>query len=201
MEGKEIEKDLSYVDKLPKYDIILADPCWKYNLRSGDTTFGKGAGLHYDMLATQSICDLNIQRICNKNCMLFMWVTCPELLLGGKAVLEAWGFKYKTVAFTWVKTNKNKGNFCVLPGYYTGSNIELCLLGVKGKPFKPDTKLVSQIVVAPRMEHSRKPNEVHEKIDLMYCNSNLKKAELFARREYPNWDCYGLELGHDFRDW
>jgi len=49
-------------------------------------------------------------------------------------VIKAWGFEYKTVGFTWVKTNpkNNKPFFGV--GWYTKSNAEVCLIG--GKTYK-----------------------------------------------------------------
>lgn len=181
-----------------KYDIILADPCWYYNKRSGKTKFGKGAGLHYDMLKNEEICSLNIKRIANDRSMLFLWVTCPELMDGGRMVMESWGYTYKTVAFAWVKQNPKSNTIFTGPGFYTASNIELVLLGTKGRPFSPEEKLVEQVLISPRSRHSEKPDEIHKRIERMY--PNLNKVELFARREYPGWDCLGLELGHDFRE-
>ncbi len=39
-----------------------------------------------------------------------MWVVDPLLDQAFK-VIDAWGFKYKTVGFTWAKTNKNTMGF------------------------------------------------------------------------------------------
>ena len=45
--------------------------------------------------------------------------------------MEAWGFRYVTVAFNWFKANKSGTPFFGV-GYYTKSNSEIALLGVKG---------------------------------------------------------------------
>ena len=48
------------------------------------------------------------------DCILFIWVIDPMLPEAIK-VIESWGFKYKTVAFTWVKKNK-KSRLTILQG-------------------------------------------------------------------------------------
>lgn len=49
------------------------------------------------------------------------------------------------------------------------------------------------------LEHSRKPNDVHERIDEMY--PSVRKLELFARRPYRGWACLGNEIdGLDIGD-
>ena len=40
-------------------------------------------------------------------------------------------FKYKTVAFTWAKTNKKSDGFFTGLGYWTRGNPEMCLLQQK----------------------------------------------------------------------
>ena len=51
-------------------------------------------------------------------------------------VIKAWGFKYKTVGFTWAKQNKNDLGMFTGLGYWTRTNPEMCLLATKGKPKK-----------------------------------------------------------------
>jgi hypothetical protein len=38
-----------------KYDIIYADPPWKYNARNNNTKFGKGASGHYSLMSMSDI--------------------------------------------------------------------------------------------------------------------------------------------------
>jgi len=118
-----------------------------------------------------------------------LWVTYP-LLHEGIETLKRWGFKYTTVAFTWIKTNKNNGQPFVGLGNWTRANAEICLLGFKGK-FKRRSNKVRQVILSPLREHSRKPDEIRDKIvELM---GDLPRIELFARQKVNGWDCWGNE--------
>ena len=180
---------------MKKYQIIYADPPWKYNSRANyKTRFRGGAYGHYQLMEMKDIMALPVGDIVDDNAVLFLWVTFPYLEVQLK-VFGAWGFEYKTVGFTWVKLNpKNLGTFFGV-GYYTKSNAELCLLGTKGKALKPDTNSISSMIISPRREHSRKPDEVRERIELLYPNSN--RIELFARQRVEGWDCWGNEVESD----
>ena len=49
------------------------------------------------------------------------------------------------------------------------------------------------------MEHSKKPDEVRERI-VELCG-DLPRIELFARQRYEGWDCLGNEIdGRDIRE-
>ena len=119
-----------------------------------------------------------------------MWCTYPMLKEGLKTI-EAWGFKYKSIAFQWIKQNKSgKGYFFGL-GRWTRGNSECCLIAVKGKPKRISSK-VSQLVFSPLEEHSKKPAIVRDKIvELM---GELPRIELFARQYADGWDCWGEEV-------
>ena len=113
-----------------KYNIIYADPPWHFKSRSekGD---GRNATQHYDCMSLKDICNMPVKEIADKDCVLLMWVTDPLLEKAFK-VIDAWGFTYKTVGFTWAKSNKtNMGMFTGL-GYWTRCNPEMCLLATKG---------------------------------------------------------------------
>ena len=92
-----------------KYQIIYADPPWQYNRKAGQGI----AADHYPTMSLQEICDLPVRKLADKDCVLFLWVTFPQLR-EGLSVIQAWGFQYKTVAFVWVKQNKKGGYFCFL---------------------------------------------------------------------------------------
>lgn len=124
-----------------KYNIIYADPPWEYNKRKNkNTRFGGGAGGHYDIMNLQEIRNLPVQKISENDCALFLWVTFPKLK-EQLDVFESWGFKYVTLGFSWIKTYKKSGTPCFGIGYYTKSNCEVCLLGIKGKLFRPTNTL------------------------------------------------------------
>lgn len=179
---------------MKKYNIIYADPPWKYNARNNkDTKFGGGAMGYYSTMSTKDICQLPIKEISDDNCALFLWTTFPRLQ-DGLLVMKAWGFDYKTVAFNWVKTNKNNDKPFFGIGYYTKSNSEVCLLGIKGK-MKPISNKVSSIIISPKEEHSKKPNETRERIVKLF--GALPRIELFARQRWLGWDCWGNEVESD----
>lgn len=118
-----------------------------------------------------------------------MWATFP-MLREALDVIEAWGFSYKTVAFNWVKQNRNGTGIFMGLGNWTRSNSEICLLATKGKP-KRISGSVRSIVLSPLQQHSRKPAEVRDKIvELM---GDLPRIELFAREAAPGWDVWGNE--------
>ena len=173
-----------------KYNIIKADPPWHFKSRS-EKGEGRNATQHYDCMSLKDICDMPVEEIADKDCVLFMWCTDP-LLHKQIPLVEKWGFEYKTVGFTWAKTNKNRINnyFFKGPGYWTRANTETCILATKGKPGRL-SKSVRQLIHAPRREHSRKPDEIYDRIEQLLPGPYV---ELFARRERKGWDSWGNEL-------
>lgn len=171
-----------------RYSVIYADPPWFYNKRKDPTkSFGKGAAGHYNVMKIDEIASIPIQRIAEKNCVLFLWVTFPNLI-DGINLFEKWGFKYTTLGFSWIKTYPKNGKPVFGIGYYAKSNCEVCLMGIKGK-MKPVSNSVSSCVISPRREHSRKPDEVRERIVELF--GDVPRIELFARQWAEGWDCWG----------
>lgn len=176
------------------YDIILADPPWKYNQRANlNTRFRGGAMRHYDVMSVAEICAIPVSEIAARDAVLFLWTTWPRLI-EAMSVMKAWGFKYKTAGFDWIKLNKNGTPFFGV-GFYAKSNTEPCLLGTRGKVIHPAVNNVSMAILAQRREHSRKPDEVAERIEKMY--PLQRKIELFARQQRPGWDVWGNEVESD----
>ena len=64
------------------------------------------------------IANLPIKDICEKDCVLFLWVTNP-MLQEGLETIKRWGFAYKTVGFSWYKKNKKADSFFYGLGYYS----------------------------------------------------------------------------------
>ena len=110
-----------------KYQIIYADPPWQYNRKAGQGI----AADHYPTMSLQEICDLPVGKLADKDCVLFLWVTFPQLR-EGLSVIQAWGFQYKTVAFVWVKKNKKADTLFLGLGHWTRSNAEIVCLQRKG---------------------------------------------------------------------
>tara|TARA_B100000614_G_scaffold181532_1_gene162284 strand:- start:411 stop:953 length:543 start_codon:yes stop_codon:yes gene_type:complete len=171
-----------------QYGVIYADPPWSFKTYSNKGK-DRSPEKHYNVLSLADISLLPVSNIAKPDAVLLMWVIDP-LLDKAFEVINAWGFKYKTVAFTWAKTNKTKPGFFTGLGYWTRGNPEMCLLATKGKP-KRLSKSVPQLVVEQRREHSRKP-------DIMYSHiENLLEGpyiELFARTKRPGWDVWGNQV-------
>lgn len=179
-----------------KYKIIYADPPWQYRVYSQKGQ-GRSAENHYHTMNIKDIMALPVDKIADKDCILFLWITFP-CIKEGIEVMERWGFKYKTCGFNWVKRNKKKNTYFMGLGFWTRSNSEVCLIGTKGQP-KRVSKSVSQICDARIMEHSKKPAEIRERI-VELCGE-LPRVELFARDKVKGWDSLGDEIdGKDIRE-
>lgn len=142
---------------MKKYSVILADPPWAFRAWS-DKGKGRSAEQHYPSMRLEDIKALPVADLAAEDCVLFLWATFP-MLKEALEVVEAWGFSYKTVAFTWVKENrKSSGLFWGL-GYWTRANAEVCLLATKGSP-KRQSAAVHQVILSPVEQHSKKPDAV-----------------------------------------
>lgn len=180
---------------MKRYGVILADPPWTYRdkAHSGE----RGVQYKYDVMSISDIKSLPVHRIATDNCALFLWVTFP-LIQEGLDTMAAWGFTYKTVAFTWVKRSKTGAKLHWGMGNWTRSNAEICLLGVRGKPKRVDAG-VHSVIESPIREHSQKPDEVRDRIVRLM--GDVPRVELFARNTVPGWDAIGNGIdGRDIRE-
>lgn len=136
---------------------------------------------------------LPVKDLAADDCVLFMWVTMPKLDECFE-IIKAWGFDYKTCAFTWVKRNKVSPTWFFGMGRWTRANAEVCLLATKGKP-KRISASVSQIIDEPIEHHSKKPDIVRDKIVELI--GDLPRVELFARSKASGWHSWGNEIESD----
>ncbi len=179
------------------YGVIYADPPWSFKTFS-DKGLGRSASAWYDCMTLDEIKAMPVKQWANPDCVLLMWVTDPFLRKGFE-VLDAWGFEYKTVGFYWAKcgeiieglfrNNPNDFYWPIGTGYWTRANPEQCLLATRGSPKRQDAS-VRKLVIAPRREHSRKPDEIYGFIERLCAGPYL---ELFARQARPGWAAVGRE--------
>ena len=174
---------MNFPDK--KYGIIYIDPAWTYEDKA--LAGNRGACCKYDVMSNAELKELPIQKIADENCILFCWATYPKLS-DALDLIRSWGFTYKTVAFTWIKTNKKSSSYFMGMGRWTRANPEIVLLATKGKPKRLDAG-ISQIIVSPVQEHSKKPNIVRDKIIQLV--GDLPRIEIFARTKVHGWDVIG----------
>ena len=170
-----------------KYQIIYADPPWNYSNKVSNGA----ATNHYATMKLKDIQALPVKSLADDDCILFMWCTFP-MLQEAIEVFRHWGFKYKTIGFNWIKTNKKQTDtFFFGCGNYTRANAEICLIGIKGKPKRIKAN-VSQLIIEPIQKHSKKPDVVRDRIvELM---GDLPRIELFARNYTDGWDVWGNEV-------
>lgn len=177
---------------MKKYGIIYADPPWHYRVYSKKGA-GRSAESHYPTMTIEEIQALPVSELADKDCALFMWITFP-LLKESLSVLSAWGFKFKTIAFVWIKQNRKSDSLFWGMGYWTRANAEFCVLATKGKP-KRMAKNVHQVIVSHIKEHSKKPDEARRRIVRLM--GDLPRIELFARQKTAGWDVWGNEVESD----
>jgi len=182
-----------------KYQILYCDPPWRYGCWYQSEKVKRNAADHYPVMSLQDLKRLPISKMMAEKSVCFMWITFP-CLSEGLELLKTWGFRYSTVAFTWVKKNKKANSWFVGLGNYTRANAEICLLGIKGNNSLPrKSHSVRQICDARIMQHSQKPNEIRERIVELF--GNLHRIELFARQRTPGWDAIGYDIdGKDIKD-
>jgi N6-adenosine-specific RNA methylase IME4 len=135
---------------------------------------------------------LPIADLAADDCALLLWATDP-LLPRALELIRAWGFEYKTVGFYWVKLNastKSNQDFFTGLGYWTRANPEQCLLATRGKPSRKG-KDVRRLIVDRRREHSRKPDQVRDRIERLVPGLYL---ELFGRETKAGWDCWSDQV-------
>lgn len=173
------------------FSIIYADPPWFY--QGGAVQGTSSAERHYETQKCDYIARLPVADIAAWNSVCFMWATFP-CLPEALYVLRAWGFTYRTVAFTWVKVNSRSGKPYFGMGAYTRANAEICLLGIRGQPPERKDKGVPQLIQSDLYDHSVKPQEARERIVRLY--GDLPRVEMFARRDpgdmFPPFDGWTL---------
>lgn len=172
------------------YDIILADPPWRFESWTAAGT-GRSAEQHYPTMHYDELAKLHIPRQVNQ--ALFLWAVWP-MLSEALDLIGAWGFSYRTIAWVWIKAKSSGFGFHTGLGYYTRANTEPCLLAVRGK--MPVARHdIQALIYAPVKEHSRKPADQYRKIEALYPDCSY--LELFARQKRDGWDAWGNEVESD----
>lgn len=176
-----------------KYGAILCDPPWHFQSWSPEHQDRKAP---YITMSREAIKALPVPSICADDCVLFLWICWPHLV-EAMELITAWGFVYKTCAFSWIKADASQIEMFrddidtqIGLGYWTRSNSEVCLLATRGSPHRLSAS-VPQAIVEPRREHSRKPDCVYERIEQLISGPYL---ELFARKRRASWEAWGNQV-------
>jgi N6-adenosine-specific RNA methylase IME4 len=154
----------------------VADPPWQYGNPRGTKA---GAGYVYDTMPLDAIKALPVVDMAEDDAHLWIWGTNMKLDWAYD-VARAWGFD-PTTLLTWCKSQPGVGA-------YLRNNTEHCLLAVRGNPITPPDKPTASYFIAPRTEHSAKPDSFYDLVEQV---SPAPYVELFARRARFGWDYWG----------
>jgi N6-adenosine-specific RNA methylase IME4 len=200
----------SVTQPLPTIDggwgTIMADPAWNFRswVANANPTSDRSAERHYRTMTLDELAALPVKAIAAKNAHLFMWTTGPFLATAPR-IARAWGFKFSSSGFVWMKLKRSAGkeqlqmiSLAELPrflhvgmGHTTRKNVEFCLLFRRGNASRL-RKDVQEAIISPVREHSRKPDEAYERA-LRYAAGPY--LELFSREERDGWTTWGNEVG------
>jgi N6-adenosine-specific RNA methylase IME4 len=168
---------------------LYADPPWAYN--NWKRKLNGAAQSHYPTVNHKTMCGWPVGELAADDSLIFMWATFPKLP-EALEVLEAWGFKYVTTPFVWVKTYADGRPTCGV-GFWTRCGAEVVLLGRRGKGLTKRSKSVRQVFLTERRPHSAKPPEMRYLIQALVGDVR-PRIELFSRNpEVEGWTHTGLE--------
>jgi N6-adenosine-specific RNA methylase IME4 len=191
-----------------KFNVIIADPPWKFDDKLTMSSVKRGAESQYKgVLSVDDIVNIDVQSIVGDWGVLALWVP-SSMLSDGLRTMTSWGFR-QTTTYVWGKTTKSGKIEFGMGRMFRGSH-EIALIGTCGKPYanlqnKSQRSLIVDEDLPPDFElalnemHSKKPQNLHNSFNLMF--PDAKKLELFARRHTEGWTCTGNELdGLDVRE-
>ncbi len=176
------------------YDVILADPPWAYY---GQQDKWAAAAKFYPTAPDTALETLPVPALLAPRGVLFLWATSPRLD-AALHLVHCWGLAFRGVAFVWVKTRADGtpvGAQGIRPSIVKPTT-ELVLAAsrvARGRPMPLADEAVAQVVMAPRRDHSRKPDEVAARIERLY--PAARRLEMFARAQRPGWEAWGNEVG------
>jgi N6-adenosine-specific RNA methylase IME4 len=171
-------------------DAILIDAPLAFECRS-QRGEGRSPQHHYQCWTVEQLRELPVAKIAGPNCWVFSWIPLRSIDLV-VPLFKAWAAQFSGTGLEWCKTNKNKPGFWMGSGYTTRKNFEVAWLGRIGQPHRAD-RGVPALIVAPRREHSRKPDEQYERIERLV-GPGKTLVELFARQCWPGWHAWGDQL-------
>ena len=171
-----------------KYHTIYADPPWQFQNRTGKVAPEHKRLSRYETMSLEDIKKLPVSSVAATKSHLYLWV--PNALLPeGLAVMQSWGFEYKT-NIIWEKVRKDGQPDGRGVGFYFRNVTEILLFGIRGDknrtldPARSQVNLIRSI----KREHSRKPDEI---IPIIEQCSPGPYLELFARGDRAGWDMWG----------
>jgi N6-adenosine-specific RNA methylase IME4 len=181
------KKERSDTPPIPdgKYNVIYADPPWDIGtIELQEKWELQPLSDKYKTMSLEEIKELDIEKLTNDDCSLFLWTT-HTFLEKAFEVIKSWGFKYHC-CITW-----DKGNGWSSCGFHRRT--EFCLYAYKGKMnVNQEGDFIPTLIVEKKGKHSKKPKVMR---DWIISNSPKPRIELFARDKIDKeFDVWGDEV-------
>lgn len=186
------------------YQLVLADPAWKFASWDGVRTVPTQAADPYVTMTVEEMSAIDVAGIVTGDALLAMWCIGSHLDVAHD-LAAAWGFPtFVTDLFYWAKQKLVAADQVDLftgdiaepkigMGRHSRKQIEPCYLFGRGKGLPVCAHDVRQMIIAPSAGHSRKPMEQYDRLERLY--GDVKRIELFARNTRKGWDSWGNEVG------
>lgn len=172
---------------MKKYKLIYADPPWSFNNKNTGGSMKSGASAQYDTMSINDLKNLDVESLCDDDCILVMWWvgSQPQEAID---LVEAWGFTIKNMnGFVWRKLTKNLLDFFGM-GFWTRAGSESAIIAVRGKP-KPVSRSVRAVSSHVVGKHSEKPQRFRDVcVELA---GDVPRLEMFSRGNFDGWDVFG----------
>lgn len=177
---------------MKKYKVIYADPPWEFKSKKTGGSMTSGAAQKYSVMSIEDLKRLDVQGLCDDDCLLVMWwvASQPEEAL---ALVKSWGFKLCTMTgFVWNKLTV-EGNPVFGLGHTTRSGAECALIAYRGKLKNIiQCKSIRSVRTEVIGRHSEKPAVF--RLDIEKLCGDVPRLEMFARQVTSDWDLFGNEV-------
>jgi N6-adenosine-specific RNA methylase IME4 len=176
------------------FGCILMDPPWQFRTFSGESAVPTLADDPYPTMTLDELKALPVGEVAAADCLLVMWVVSSHIPQAIE-LAETWGFTYRSLGPVWVKATSPDQieMFDHQPiaelgmGYWFRQQSEIALVFGRGSPERLSCS-VRQVIWAPRREHSRKPDDTHDRVRKLVAGPYL---EMFARAPRTGWTIWG----------
>ena len=173
------------------YELILADPPWRIKKGGKKAVRPNSSGKELDY-ATCSLDEIKdhleqAASLTPKDSVLFLW-TIDRYLFEAEDIAKSLGYKLHA-RMIWNKVTGIPAAFTVRYGH------EYLLWMYKGKLLpipKEERGKIHTVFTEKAVRHSQKPEISFEIIERLY--PDVKKLEMYARREREGWDAWGNEI-------
>lgn len=174
---------------MKKYDVIYADPPWKYGSRGARS--GRFDKLDYNDMTIGDLIAMDVNSLAAPNCALHMWAT-GSFIADAIVLGSHWGFKFIRVDKVWNKKTQTGKSHAVC-GPWGMSDCEFILLFTKGQMCSKQKGKRNQYTSVDEVYpgvHSEKPSIFRKQIENRYVDG-FSRLEMFARCAPEGWDVFG----------